>query len=480
MDIRFSDRGRGLPPRGRGLARRRALRRVRGAARARRRRATRRASSTSAARGRRSSRRAAGPASAGRRSTAAAARSLSQQVIFHEEYARAGAPGPPQPHGRDPARPDAASRSAATHRSGASCRRSCRGEEIWCQGYSEPNAGSDLANVQTRARLEGGEWVIDGQKVWTSWAAVGGLVLRRSAAPIPRLEAPRRALLPARADAASPASRSARSSRSPATRSSSRCSSTARAPRRRTSSARPATAGRWRWARSPSSAASRRSASSMLFRNELAEIVAHRASATAQAQDPLIRQRIADAWIGLEIQRYNALRMLSSDDGELSPAAHGPQDLLGHLAPQSRQARDGRARARGGDRARAFPYQLDAAPAPVPVHALRDDLRRLERDPAQPDRRARARPAARAAAGLSDARAAADRPAEGKQLLAGKTVRRHRRGGHRDRLRGRAPRARGRRARADLGPARAPARARRRRSSRELSGSARRSRCAAT
>ena len=45
-----------------------------------------------------------------------------------------------------------------------------RGDIIWCQGYSEPGSGSDLANAQTRAELRDGNWIVNGQKIWTSSA----------------------------------------------------------------------------------------------------------------------------------------------------------------------------------------------------------------------------------------------------------------------------------------------------------------------
>lgn len=75
---------------------------------------------------------------------------------------------------------DAQQRAAVT--------RILRGEEVWCQLFSEPDAGSDLASISTRATLDGDRWALRGQKVWTSEArhAKWGYVLARSDPDAPK------------------------------------------------------------------------------------------------------------------------------------------------------------------------------------------------------------------------------------------------------------------------------------------------------
>ena len=96
---------------------------------------------------------------------------LAQQVIFHEEYVRCGGPGRLGHIGETLLAP-----TLMAHGSPELQARFLpgilAGQTYWAQGYSEPSAGSDLAAVRTRARIDpdSGEWVIDGQKVWTSWA----------------------------------------------------------------------------------------------------------------------------------------------------------------------------------------------------------------------------------------------------------------------------------------------------------------------
>ncbi|MDX9698201.1 MAG: acyl-CoA dehydrogenase family protein [Rhodocyclaceae bacterium] len=63
-----------------------------------------------------------------------------------------------------------------------------RGDEIWCQLFSEPAAGSDLAGVRLRAVRDGDDWILNGQKIWTSWAQVSdfGVIVTRSDPSVPK------------------------------------------------------------------------------------------------------------------------------------------------------------------------------------------------------------------------------------------------------------------------------------------------------
>ncbi|GAA4394136.1 acyl-CoA dehydrogenase family protein [Tsukamurella soli] len=94
---------------------------------------------------------------------------LAQQVIFHEEYARADAPARVNHLGEELLGPTLIDHGTPAQQ--AQFLPDIKAvTQLWCQGYSEPDAGSDLAGIRTRARLDGGEWVIDGQKIWTSLA----------------------------------------------------------------------------------------------------------------------------------------------------------------------------------------------------------------------------------------------------------------------------------------------------------------------
>ena len=235
---------------------------------------------------------------------------LAQQVIFAEEYARAGVPGRVNHIGVELAGPTLLAFGTEEQKKrflpGIAA-----GQTIFCQGFSEPNAGSDLASVRTKARLEGGEWVVNGQKIWTSLAHISdwifvvtrseegskgpkGLTFLMMEIDQPGIEI--RPIKQINGDAEFNET----------------FFTDARCP---ADSLIGAVGDGWRVAMGL--LAFERGVSTlgqqMGFRNELDDVIAA-AKANGAANDPLIRQRIAKAEIGLRLMRYGALRMLSATD----------------------------------------------------------------------------------------------------------------------------------------------------------------------
>ena len=234
--------------------------------------------------------------------------SLLQQVIFYEEYARAGGPGRIGIIGEGLIGP------TILHFGTEEQKRRflptiASGEDVWCQGYSEPDAGSDLANVQTRAERDGDEWVITGQKIWTSLAhwADWCFVLCRTDQDAPRHRGISYLLVPMRQPGIE-------------IRPIVQLTGTSEFNEVFFDGARTAVDdvlgdvnGGWKVAMG--TLAFERGASTLgqqlSFENELVDIT-ETAKKTGRATDPVVRQRLAGAWIGLRIMRYNALRGLTS------------------------------------------------------------------------------------------------------------------------------------------------------------------------
>jgi alkylation response protein AidB-like acyl-CoA dehydrogenase len=237
---------------------------------------------------------------------------LHQQVIFYEEYARARAPARVGIVGEGLLGP-----TLMAFGSEAQKRRFLppivRGDELWCQGYSEPNAGSDLANVATRAELDGDEWVVTGQKVWTSLAHWSDwcFVLCRTDRDAPKHRGISYLLVPMRQPGVE-------------VRPIVQLTGTSEFNEVFFDGARTGAAdvvgdvnGGWKVAMR--TLAFERGASTLgqqlAFENELRQVtdIARKNGASA---DPVMRQRLARAWIGLRIMRFNALRTLSAMQGD--------------------------------------------------------------------------------------------------------------------------------------------------------------------
>ncbi|MBM3658708.1 MAG: acyl-CoA dehydrogenase [Actinobacteria bacterium] len=243
--------------------------------------------------------------------------SLTQQVIFYEEYARAGGPGRVGHIGEGLLGP------TVIHFGDEDQKQRflppiLAGTEVWCQGYSEPNAGSDLANVQTRATLDGDEWVLEGQKVWTSlahWSDWCFVLARTDRDIVPKHRGISYLLVPMDQPGIE-------------IRPIEQVTGTSEFNEVFFSGARTAAGnvvgdvnGGWKVAMG--TLAFERGASTLgqqlTFANELREIMAA-ATRRGVTDDPVVRQRIADTWMALQVMRFNALRSMPSlERGDFTP-----------------------------------------------------------------------------------------------------------------------------------------------------------------
>jgi alkylation response protein AidB-like acyl-CoA dehydrogenase len=242
--------------------------------------------------------------------------SLIQQVIFYEEYARADAPARVSIVGEELLGPTLiAFGTPEQHERFLPPIRAVR--ELWCQGYSEPGAGSDLASVATRAGLDGDEWVINGQKIWTSLAHVADwcFVLARTEAGSRRGAGLSYLLVPM--DQPGVTVRPIR-----------QMTGTAEFNEvffddARTPAANVVGAPGDGWRVAKATLAIERGAAMLGqqvgFRRELEDLAAE-ARRTGAACHPLIRDKLARAWIGLEVIRSYALDTLGAAEGTADPA----------------------------------------------------------------------------------------------------------------------------------------------------------------
>lgn len=244
---------------------------------------------------------------------------VAEQVVFAEEYARAQAPSRIGHLGVELLGPTLLALGSEDQK-----RRFLpeilSGRSIWCQGYSEPGAGSDLANIRTRATRDGDVYRLEGQKIWTSMGAIADwcFVVARSEEGSRGSRGLVFLLVPM--DQPGVTVRPIRQM----TGESEFCEVFFDGAVARVEDRIGLEGEGWSVAmallgyeRGVSTLAQQ-----MHFRNELDDLVAI-ARANGKASDPLIRQRLAQAQIGLKIMRYNALRMLANaEGGALSPEAY--------------------------------------------------------------------------------------------------------------------------------------------------------------